>query len=508
MSNFLEDANLINTQNDSELRRKYADLNPYNIEKAQGFYMEFSPDIVYDLTKEPPASSNPQFVWSNIFIPYKQVENKFAPYHIWLHFKIGEKGNWSSPIRLTYGKDGTNGKDGTVGSNGFDGVSIVSAEVRIDGHLWLYLSNSIQIDAGYVMGASAPLILVQYSIDGIVWSNTPTTPTFYIRFSNDNGTTWGDAVEIVADTSNLVPYTGAITNVLLGNNNLSSSNLQVPKDNFIYFSLNEGTDTIGDRRIGENGNVWICDSVNPLIPPGIGTGIWHKDNRPTSFTNYLGEWNANTNNPIITSGIGNAGDWYIVSVAGSTIIDGIDEWDVTDYIWFSGDIVTWQRISNVGGVIIPFGHTGTVQINKNGIFSGSEELDWDFNDSKLAIGNTTKTEKLNIEGTIKLTGLAGLNNRTVVVNPMGVLETGISIDIKIKEFYFSMAGDEVTTWLETPLNVTSVVLGNASALLYSIDNGVNWITYSTPVTLPVGQLRLKILAWIIGYDGSIIIKGT
>lgn len=49
------------------------------------------------------------------------------------------------------GKDGLNGKDGKDGKNGKsgkDGVSVVSAEIALDDHLVLKLSDGKEIDAG------------------------------------------------------------------------------------------------------------------------------------------------------------------------------------------------------------------------------------------------------------------------------------------------------------------------------------------------------------------------
>lgn len=58
--------------------------------------------------------------------------------------------------------------------------------------------------------------------------------------------------------------------------------------------------------------------------------------------NYVGTWNASTNTPTITSSVGTKGDYYQVSVAGSTSINGISNWGVGDVIAFNGS--TWQRI--------------------------------------------------------------------------------------------------------------------------------------------------------------------
>jgi len=58
--------------------------------------------------------------------------------------------------------------------------------------------------------------------------------------------------------------------------------------------------------------------------------------------NYKGTWNAATNNPVLTSGVGTKGDYYVVSVAGSTNLDGQTLWGVGDMAVFNG--TAWQKV--------------------------------------------------------------------------------------------------------------------------------------------------------------------
>jgi len=64
----------------------------------------------------------------------------------------------------------------------------------------------------------------------------------------------------------------------------------------------------------------------------------------SSIQSYKGLWNADTNTPTIQSGVGTAGDFYIVSVAGTTEIDGINTWNVGDRIEFNGTV--WERLED------------------------------------------------------------------------------------------------------------------------------------------------------------------
>ena len=58
--------------------------------------------------------------------------------------------------------------------------------------------------------------------------------------------------------------------------------------------------------------------------------------------NYKGTWNASTNTPTLASGVGNQGDYYVVSVDGTTNLDGITNWGVGDWAAFNGSV--WQRV--------------------------------------------------------------------------------------------------------------------------------------------------------------------
>lgn len=73
---------------------------------------------------------------------------------------------------------------------------------------------------------------------------------------------------------------------------------------------------------------------------------------------YKGTWNAATNTPTLASGVGNKGDYYVVSVAGTTNLDGITDWQVNDIALFNGSV--WQKIDNTDSVLSVNGQTGVV----------------------------------------------------------------------------------------------------------------------------------------------------
>jgi len=88
-------------------------------------------------------------------------------------------------------------------------------------------------------------------------------------------------------------------------------------------------------------------------------------------------WDADTNNPVIPPAdddpsTGNNGQYYIVSVAGATTIDGESDWKVGDWIVSNGTV--WKKIDNTTeprlSTIVNFGLSGkagwTIGVNGSG----------------------------------------------------------------------------------------------------------------------------------------------
>jgi len=57
--------------------------------------------------------------------------------------------------------------------------------------------------------------------------------------------------------------------------------------------------------------------------------------------NYKGTWDASTNTPTLVSSVGTKGDYYVVSVAGNTNLNGTTLWGVGDMAIFNGS--AWQK---------------------------------------------------------------------------------------------------------------------------------------------------------------------
>jgi len=94
--------------------------------------------------------------------------------------------------------------------------------------------------------------------------------------------------------------------------------------------------------------------------------------------NYKGTWNASTNTPALASGAGTKGDYYVVSVAGTTSLDGISNWGVGDWVTFNGSI--WQRVeggADLNGVNLSYtgtltGGTGVINIGSGQFYKAAD----------------------------------------------------------------------------------------------------------------------------------------
>lgn len=69
-------------------------------------------------------------------------------------------------------------------------------------------------------------------------------------------------------------------------------------------------------------------------------------------------WNANTNSPTLTSGVGTKGHYYIVTVEGGTALDGINDWKNGDWAIFDGE--SWRKVDNTDAIISFNGRLGAI----------------------------------------------------------------------------------------------------------------------------------------------------
>jgi hypothetical protein len=179
---------------------------------------------------------------------------------------------------------------------------------------------------------------------------------------------------------------------------------------------------------------------------------------------YKGTWNASTNTPTLASGTGTTGEFYIVSVAGTTNLDGITDWQVGDWAIFVevGATDTWQKIDNTSAIL------GSGTANKIAKWTGSNTLATGLiadDGTTVTVGNSGN---LVVEGN---TTLGNADTDTTTVKGPAVFEETVRINegISLGANTYGTAGQVLTsgggsssvnTWTTpTTGTVTSVTAG-------------------------------------------------
>ena len=92
---------------------------------------------------------------------------------------------------------------------------------------------------------------------------------------------------------------------------------------------------------------WIGDKL--AQPSGIATldssGLVPLSQLAFTGLTFVGSWDADANSPALQSSVGTAGNFYVVSVSGSTNLNGITTWNVGDQALFGNGV--WQRVPYV-----------------------------------------------------------------------------------------------------------------------------------------------------------------
>jgi hypothetical protein len=132
---------------------------------------------------------------------------------------------------------------------------------------------------------------------------------------------------------------------------------------------------------------------------------------------YQGTWNASTNTPTLTSSVGNKGDYYVVSVAGNTNLNGITDWQVNDFAVFNGTV--WQKIDNTDAVLSVNGQTGAVVLTATDVGATANTT------YVLAGGLLSGGGQLNANVTLSLTSVPVANVPGAVPNTVNVLTSGL-----------------------------------------------------------------------------------
>ena len=178
---------------------------------------------------------------------------------------------------------------------------------------------------------------------------------------------------------------------------------------------------------------------------------------------YKGTWNASTNTPTLASGTGVTGEFYIVSVAGTTNLDGITDWQVGDWAIFVevGATDTWQKIDNTSAIL------GSGTANKIAKWTGS---------------NTLATGLIADDGTTVTVG----NSGNLVVEGNTTLGDADTDSTTVK----GPAVFEETSRFNVGISLGATTYGTAGQVLTSGGGSASVNTWTTPTTGTVTSVGL------------------
>jgi hypothetical protein len=125
----------------------------------------------------------------------------------------------------------------------------------------------------------------------------------------------------------------------------------------------------------------------------------------SGFVNYEGTWNASTNTPTLVSSVGTKGDYYVISVTGSTNLNGITTWTQGDWAIFNGS--AWEKVDNTDLVTSVAGRTGAITLSNTDI-SGLGTMSTQ-NANSVAITGGTATLTSLTTATVQATNSGGLS---------------------------------------------------------------------------------------------------
>jgi hypothetical protein len=251
----------------------------------------------------------------------------------------------------------------------------------------------------------------------------------------------------------------------------------------------------GGQFIVLGGAFTLPTSNNAVVTPANGSLRWNVSTLaveyfnggwiPINFggVNYVGVWNATTNSPHLTSGIGAKGNYYKVSVAGTTMLDGLNQWNIGDSVIFDG--TTWDRLAG--------SDFATITLTGDATGSGSTFIPVTLAASGVTAGTYTKVT-VDAKGRVTVGATVALSDLTDVVITTPLIDQILAYD--------------GTDWgnVSPPYDIYGTFIGSMA------DSQTLWrIVIARPVTFPLhlaGSVAICVGAPLTSVSLPILMNGV
>lgn len=273
--------------------------------------------------------------------------------------------------------------------------------------------------------------------------------------------TVGSGKALIANSSNIPEFRNiAISDV---------TNLQTSLDN-----------KVDDSQLGVANGVATLGSDGKLTNAQIPSAL-------TGAVSYQGSWNATTNTPTIpAASSSNKGYYYVVSVAGSTVIDTISDWKQGDWIISNG--TSWEKVDNTDSVVSVAGKTGAVTLATS-----------DITGLDTALAAKAPTESPTFTGTVTLPSTTSVGN--VSSTELGYLDGVTSaIQTQLNGKQATITGG-ATTIVSSNLTVSKALVSDASGKVAAATVSATELSYLVGVTSAI-QTQLNGKQASLGYTAE------
>ena len=299
---------------------------------------------------------------------------------------------WSTPGVFSYSGQ-LNGSGVPTSGIGIDGTFYIQTGVSPyaiwfkNSGTWVQVTGAalyVALTGDQTIGGTKTFSsLIQGSISGNAATATSATTAATATYATTAGSATTAGTATYATSAGSVPYSGLTGTVPTWNQNTTGNAATANYATNAGNATTANSATLAGNVTGvvaiANGGTGASDATTARTNLGLGTaavrnagvalgvatldagGTVPLSQIPASIqggVSYQGTWNATTNSPTLTSSVGTKGYYYVVSVAGSTNLNGITTWNIGDWAIFNG--TAWEKIDNTDAVTSVNGQTGTV----------------------------------------------------------------------------------------------------------------------------------------------------